>query len=211
MFEQYRSKEIHELVDMAQELSSKVNNHYFDLGEVLFYIKANEVYKYVSDGVYSDGKAGWSRFCNDKLDVGYRTAQYWVSIYQYFYERTVSKEELLGIGWSKAKELVGSADNLEQLRVFIEFAKNHTVAELKAYLDANKKNQGPEYLNEYETIRFKLPTYQLTELTNALTLAKEVFECETDNEAIANMALDWVQLKIDVSEYNFEIKDNINA
>lgn len=206
MFEQYKEKTVEEVVGLAEALSRQVNNHYYDLGELLFYIKENEVYKHIEDGAYSDDKAGWRRFCDDKLDVGYRTAQYWLNIYAYFFGMTIERNDLQGMGWSKAKELVDLTENLEVLKRFIKFAKEHSFADLVNEIAKYKASQAgtEEPLNVYETIRFKLPTYQLEEVQHALELAKEVFDVQDDNQALSNLALDWVQLKANIQEKDFE-------
>lgn len=192
----YRDLPLENVVNTALALSKAVNNSYYDLGEVLFYLKETEAYKAIDSGVYAEDKAGWRRFCDDKLDVGYRTAQYWVNIYAYFYGMRIEKEELDGLGWSKAKELVDLTENHSALVKAIKFAKEHTLEELKGYVSQFKKSSPPEaQIYEYETIRFKMPSYQAEQITDAIGLARDLYNLDDDSVALSTIALDWLQAK----------------
>lgn len=183
------------LTSVAISLSKTVNTRYYSLAKVLHRIKETQAYKYIDNEVYAIGNAGWQRFCEDKLEISYRTAQYWVNMYEYFESMNLTLDELQQISWSKAKELVNVTDNREELLRLIEYARHNGIESLKSLVSKVKseKLDITEPLNTYETIKFRLPAYQANEVTKAIELAKDVFSIENDNEAFAAVALDWLQ------------------
>lgn len=184
-----------DVVELAVTISNGIGASYYDLGEVLFYIKNSGIYQQVDGGIYTENNASWKRFCEDKLSVGYRTAQYWINIYEYFRAYFVDKETLAELGWAKAKAIVDSTDDQKELNAIIEFAKAHTVAEVEAFV-ANKKAKGLiDTLNTYRPFKFVLPAYQAEVVESAIALGKEVFGTDKDDEVLASILLDWTHIK----------------
>lgn len=186
------------IVDYVIDLSKSVNLTYYDMGEALFYIKNSDIIDTVDDGAYSNDKASWKRFCEDKLEISYRTAQYWLNIYEYFYSMNIDKDELATVGWSKSKEIVDVTDVPQHLDTMLKYAKEHSIQELKDYIINYKVKYGindGEPLNTYTSIKFKLPAYQSEVVDNALSMAKEIFGTTDNNDSLANILLDWTQMK----------------
>lgn len=184
-----------DVVKLAIELSDGVSSTYYDLGELLFYIKNSGILSEVDGGIYADNTASWKRFCEDKLSIGYRTAQYWINIYEYFRAYFIEKSDLAAIGWAKAKAMVDITDDPKQLATIIQFAKEHTVQELEAYLQNFKEKNLLEPLNTYKSLKFSFPAYQAEVVADAITLGKEVFGTAKEEEVLASILLDWTQLK----------------
>lgn len=191
-----------DVVKLAVDLSTGISSSYYDLGEVLFYIKNSGILTEIDGGIYAENNASWKRFCEDKLTVSYRTAQYWINIYEYFRAYFISKEDLAAIGWAKAKAMVDSTDDPKQLSIIIQFAKEHTVQELEAYLQNFKTKSVLEPLNTYKSIKFSLPAYQAEIVSEALTLGKEVFGTTKEEEVLASILLDWTQQKASEVQIN---------
>ncbi len=184
-----------DVIKLAIDLSTGVSAAYYDLGEVLFYIKNSGILSEVDGGIYAENNASWKRFCEDKLTVGYRTAQYWINIYEYFRAYFIEKDDLAAIGWAKAKAMVDVTDDPKQLSTIIQFAKEHTVQELEAYIQNFKEKHLLEPLNTYKSIKFSLPAYQAEVVADAITLGKEVFGTTKEEEVLASILLDWTQYK----------------
>jgi hypothetical protein len=184
-----------ELLDQAIALSNTVQDNYFDLGYVLYELKEGDYYKLIDNkAYYSDKHSKWKQFCEEKLPISYRTAQYWLNLYRYFNEMNVDKEVLKRIGWSKAKELIDFTDNADTLNEALELAENGTIGELRAYVKRFKESvEGTSEVLKGIKFNFKL----FEEAAEGANLALAAAGRTTDgdlNQAFFKICIEWYQL-----------------
>lgn len=183
-------------LDKLNELALTINEHYFDVGCVLYHLKETDTYKTIEGNkYYSDKHTKWKAFCEEKLSISYRTAQYWLNLYRYFSEMGIAREKLANLGWSKAKELIDVTEDPVILDQILEAAPDMTIAQLQAYIQDFKVDVD----GEAETVSFKKFTFSLPaamsehaqEVVNAAAR-----ECGNDlNEGFFKILIEWYQIK----------------
>lgn len=184
-----------ELVQHAIKLADTVQDHYYDLGAVLFRLKDEGHYKIVDEKRYwSEKHSGWKQFCEDKLSVSYRTAQYYLRMFEYFEAMNISKADLQGIGWSKAKELIDVSDNEEVLKACIERAKTGTLQELQSYISTFVERVGEDHREELKGKVFNFKIYEAAGETvdQILDIAARSTKGNR-NEAFFKVCVEWFQ------------------
>lgn len=130
---------------VAQLLARSVQENYYDLGCVLYHLKESGDYSRYCPQYNKPNHGSWKDFCNEQLDgISYRTAQYWINLYRYFRDMGVSKEDVLKMGWSKAKELIDSTDRKEELDALITYAETHTIDEVRDHVDGLLNDAQPQ-------------------------------------------------------------------
>lgn len=179
-------------LDRLNELALTINEHYFDVGCVLYHLKETDTYKTIEGNkYYSDKHSKWKQFCEEKLSISYRTAQYWLSIYRYFGEMGISRDKLQELGWSKAKEIVDITEDPVLLDEILDKAKDMTIDQLRAYI-ADFKVEEPGEVTKFKKFAFSLPAMQsehAEEIINAATRA-----CGNDmNEGFWKILVEWYQ------------------
>ncbi|QSY98693.1 hypothetical protein J2J97_31985 (plasmid) [Rhizobium bangladeshense] len=112
-------------LEAAKELVARAEETEFTLGGVLAHILREGIHRKLG----YDGKRGFEDYIEKELGVKYRKARYLINIYEYFTALGVDETLLGGMGWSKAKELVGVATK-ETFDELVEFANQHTRDEL---------------------------------------------------------------------------------
>lgn len=182
-------------IHVVQIYAKEVVSHYYDVGMLLYVIKENELYHNVEKGKYvAENHKLWKQFVEEQIpDIGYRTAQYWINMWHYFWSMNKSKADLDGIGWAKAKELVNVTEDGEVLDELLEFAKDNTIEALKAeiqkHLPTEKKKDPVFKLNLKTSVAIG------ETITEALSLSKKVNDSGDDNAALIEIIVEWYQLK----------------
>ncbi len=194
-----------DLVELAVTLADKVQDHYYDLGAILFRLKDEGHYKLVDNKAYwSEKHSGWKTFCEDKLSVSYRTAQYYLRMFEYFETMDISKEDLKGIGWSKAKELIDVTDNKQVLEACIERAKTGTLQELQSYILTFVERVGEDHREELKGKTFNFRIYEAAGETvdQILSLAAKSTN-GNKNEAFFKVCVEWFQTTNPLKQEDF--------
>lgn len=191
-------------VAAAKKLVETAERTYFTLGGVLAYINQNATFEKVKvDGEFPyKGKEGFEAFCVETLNIKYRKATYLIAIYEAFTNAGLTERKLQTIGWSKAKELVAILNaEPEQANEWIEKAKKVGTAELQeqvktrlttlgAKVHGNSKNQVKSVV-----CKFVVHEDEGEVVKEALALAKEQAETESDSAAFAYILKEWLALQ----------------
>lgn len=192
-------------IERLNELALVVNEHYFDIGCVLYHLKEGDLYKTIEGNkYYSENHSKWKQFCEDNLNVSYRTAQYWLNLYRYFTSMDIDRERLQQIGWSKAKELIDFTEDYAVLDEALTRAETMTLGELKSYIATYKESIGED---TRETVSFKkfvlsLPEAQAVHAEEILKAAMR----ETNgnmNEAFFKILIEWNQFTYPIPEEDY--------
>jgi hypothetical protein len=139
------------------------------MGEVLYVIFKKQYYV---DAGYRD----WRTFCNNVLDVKWRTATYLKDIYEKFSELGVDEILRKGIGWSKLKELLPVV-NAQNVNHWIELArgKKNSVQVLNAMVRyALGKIPKEEADRVPQIVAFRLLEEQVENVKRALEIARRL-------------------------------------
>lgn len=184
-----------DIIETAKVYAKVIGDHYFELGALFSEIKNKELYHKVENGKYiAENHKLWRDFCNDYFkDTSYRVVQYWINVYEYFNSFNMDKEDLEGIGWSKAKELVGLTDYKDILDEFIEYAKNNTLEALKDKIRKFKDDK-VEKIPTHQKLVIKIPLSVKEAIDEVLVYAYESLEVSPEN-AVAEIILDWYNIK----------------
>jgi hypothetical protein len=108
-------EEASKLIAQAMFIKDDIEGKFWELGEVLYVIFNKQYYV---DAGYHD----WREFCNDVLDIKWRTATYLKDIYGKFSPLDVEEADRKGIGWSKLKELLPVV-NASNVAYWLDVAK----------------------------------------------------------------------------------------
>lgn len=181
-------------LDKLNEIAATINEHYFDVGCILYHLKESDTYKQIDGEKYKSEKhSKWKQFCEDKLSISYRTAQYWVNLYRYFSEMGISRDKIQSLGWSKAKELIDSTDDPEVLDRFIQAAEEMTINELQAFIESYTENGEPGEVTKFKRFNFNLPEAMSEHAEEILKLAAK--SCDgNQNEAFFKILIEWSQV-----------------
>lgn len=183
-------------VEVAATLSNTINDHYFDLGMVLYFIKETGEYKQINDKKYfCDKHQKWKDFCENELTISYRSAQYYLTMYQYFDSMGVTKEQLRGLGWSKAKELVGLTEDAETLLKAIDYAKDHNLNEVKAFVEESSETFSETTETTMKVVKFNFKLYEASAEFVQKALQFKAAELGTDdlNSAFELIMIEWLR------------------
>lgn len=181
-------------LERLNQLALSINEHYFDVGCVLFHLKETDTYKQIEGNkYYSEKHTKWKEFCEDKLSISYRTAQYWLNLYRYFSEMGISRDKLQSLGWSKAKELIDVTEDHVLLDELLTIAEDLTISELQAYIADYKVTDEKPEVTKFKKFAFSLPEAQsehAQELINAAARA-----CNGNlNEGFFKILIEWSQV-----------------
>lgn len=176
------------------ELALTINEHYFDVGCILYHLKEDDIYKTIDGNkYYSDKHTKWKQFCEDHLSVSYRTAQYWLNLYRYFSDMGISRDKLRSIGWSKAKELIDITDDPSTLDIILTRAEQMTIGELRAFIEDYKVTENATAeVTKFKKFVFNLPAAQSEHAEEIIKAAARHTEGDM-NEAFWMIALEWYQ------------------
>jgi hypothetical protein len=180
------------------ELANKVSDNYWDLGEALAIFKSTQQYKFARGPngeamrYYSLSHSSWKLFCTEMIPVSYRTAQYWITMYEYFTKMNINKDDLKGIGWSKAKELVNFSEEQTEVLEALEYAKEHTINELRLWKEGKQDSQADDELKA-RNFNFKLIGMHAQGVDQVLQAAINKHKIDK-NEALFKIFIEWYQM-----------------
>lgn len=182
-------------IEVVKVYARAVADHYYDVGMMLYVIKENDLYHNVERGKYiSENHKLWRAFVEDHIsDIGYRTAQYWINTWHYFWSMNKTKADLQGIGWAKAKELINVTEDEEVLNELLEFAKDNTIDALKNEIQKHL----PPAKKKDPVFKLSIKTSEAVgvSIQDSIEFAKKVFDQTEDDKALIELIIEWRQLK----------------
>lgn len=172
--------------ELVVQLCEGAEFTFFKLGGVLSVIQANGWYEpYASFKDYVETERG----------INYRTARYWISIYNGIVESGVPWAKVKHLGWTKLKEIVPvlTLDNVDH---WVALAEKQTTLQL---IETVKKAQLPDDMSEADgaaktvtTKTFKVHDDQRATIEAALTKCREIAQTEVDTVALEYICLDYL-------------------
>jgi hypothetical protein len=181
--ENLKEKEARELV---VQLCEGAEFTFFKLGGVLSVIQANGWY--APYGSFKD-------YVETERGINYRTARYWISIYNGIVESGVPWVKVKHLGWTKLKEIVPvlTLDNVDH---WVAVAEKQTTLQL---IETVKKAQLPGEMSEADgeaktvtTKTFKVHDDQRATIEAALAKCREIAQTQVDTVALEYICLDYL-------------------
>jgi uncharacterized protein YdaT len=185
---------VHEIENLKQsdalaavgQLHDQTEFQAFKIGGVLSRIQLNKWYEpeYATLKEYVEQEHGFK----------YRTAMYWIDIYNALVESGISWQKVQHIGWSKLKEIakVLTAENVDN---WVKTAEQQTVMQLQKtvadFVGGDEKaltESAPSVVSR----TFKLHTDQKETVEAAIKKAKEMAETKVDTVALEFICLDFL-------------------
>jgi len=137
VFKKVESYPIEEIRSKTVEAKETIMTSYFELGGLLYRTHYAELWK---DWGFFD----FDDYCTRELGFKVRRAQYFIQIFKKLHiELGLKDEDLQGMGWSKAKEIVPVVTK-ETFPEWAEKAKTMTVAEISNEASRIKKEKAGE-------------------------------------------------------------------
>jgi hypothetical protein len=175
--------EVEAVVDRVLEQEGEL---FFRKGGLL--VKLSEIGDYGEHENFRDyvSAQGWA--------PDYRTARYWMSIYNKLLEIGIPYTDIKGIGWTKINIIVPVLDK-ENAAEWLAKAKSLTAVNLKAMVDAELKGapsagQSESSSGEIKSMVFKVHQDQYDTINDALAKAKA-----NGNTEVKEVALDYICLE----------------
>jgi hypothetical protein len=177
----------------AARLACVVEETYFDLGHVLLDIARSTCYK-------AWGFKDFDTYVEKELSFQRRKAYYLILIYDQATELGLTMEDLAGIGWSKAKEILAYVHTRADFDVWAARARKMSLREL---IDAIRIARGvgpkPEHpISEHpvtgetlHTMTFALTDGQYANVMLAMETAKRIGKTDKDSHAFDLICLDF--------------------
>lgn len=188
--------ESQDALEAAKEIIETIEEGYFNLGGLLAHIYVEELY--VQAGY--EGNKAFDRYVADELGIEYRKAMYLIKIYTHFSGLGVDESRLAEVGWSKAKELVGIAND-ENFDELVDYAAEHSRDELKDYIKTNYVDAGDGEGGTTNGTRAKKTTFkfsahedQANVILEVIEKAKEQHGLTDESEAMIAVFTEWAQL-----------------
>jgi len=125
-----------DIAALAYSLYEEHEELYYKLGGVLCDIKSGTLHVV---GGYEDTSAGFFEYVEDHIGPAQRTAYYLMATYKRLRQADITANDLQGIGWTKAR-LIKNIKDPEQIKEFIEKAKNMTRGQLEQEVENMKEN-----------------------------------------------------------------------
>jgi hypothetical protein len=157
------------LLTRALAIKTEIESKFWEMGGIL-----NTIFKhqYYVDYGYRD----WKDFCDEVLEMKWRTATYLRDIYVKFTSLGVKPEECIGVGWGRLKELLPIV-NKENVKYWIGEAKkkNASVASLNVAVRLALGRLTKEEAESMPTLlSFRFSDAQLGNVERALELARRI-------------------------------------
>jgi hypothetical protein len=182
-------------VDAINEVPTLLNGadeNYFRLGGVLSIISSHKFYE-------ADGFETFRAFVEQKHDIKYRKAMYWIDIYEKLVESGVSWNKVSTVGWTKLKDLakILTVDNVDewvtralsmttlQLQEAIAKASAGTLADSGLTPEDDKPS-------EVTTFTVKVHTLQKANINEAIEKAKIESNTEFAGTALDNICTNYL-------------------
>ncbi|QIG76126.1 hypothetical protein EVC24_105 [Rhizobium phage RHph_I4] len=200
-------------LEAAKLLVNRSEQTDFTLGGVLHNIYVTGAFKSIG----YDGKRGFSDYVEQELGVQYRKARYLITIYttfaQVFRAKGITEDDLLKLGWSKAKELaripvnklVEDYDKLIAMAIDKEKSRDDLITHIKENYEVVQREEVVKAID----LKFRLVADAADVVNQALEKAKGLAGEGADlNKALEYMAGDW--LNTAASESTMSLQDLID-
>ncbi len=158
-----------EMLRRAVSIKTEIEGKFWEMGSILHVIFNKQFY--VDYGFHD-----WKQFCNEVLEMKWRTATYLRDIYVKFTGLDCTPEELVGIGWAKLKELLPIA-NKANVKYWLGEAKkkNVSIAVLNSKVRVALGKISPEEAAKLPmALTFRLYEEQSNNVERALELARRM-------------------------------------
>lgn len=197
------SKDVDELVGIAIDTITESMNSDYTLGGIIYHLRLSGAFvNYGGDGKYSKANGGFKAFCEKELDFSYRKATYFSNIYFQFNKLGIASDKVQQIGWTKAMKIAEAAsmgdsadENAKPISKadaakLITMAKKATVEELDEHIKTQYRHAATPS-EKFKKIPFSLPDARASIILNHIETAKEMYETESRDEAIARIIEAW--------------------
>ena len=168
------AEEAGRLLQKAISIKNEIEGKFWEMGGILNGIFKNQYYV---DYGYHD----WKDFCNEVLEMKWRTATYLRDIYVKFTSLGLGPEDCVGVGWGKLKELlpIVTKENVEHW-LDVAKAKKTSVAILNARVRHALGKIPEEDIDKLPSqLVFRLFAAQLENVERALGLARRMTGSES--------------------------------
>jgi hypothetical protein len=157
------------LLQKAISIKNEIEGKFWEMGSIL-----NDIFKnqYYVDYGYHD----WKDFCNEVLEMKWRTATYLRDIYVKFTSLGFGPEDCVGVGWGKLKELLPIVTK-QNVKHWLEMAKSKKVsvavlnAKVKLALGKITPDQSENLPSQ---LVFRLYEQQLENVERTLEIARKM-------------------------------------
>lgn len=199
---------VEDLVHVAIDTINESMNNDYTLGGLIHHMRLSGSFvNYGAEGKYSKANGGFKAFCEEVLDFSYRKAKYFSNIYYQFNKLGIAGNKVAEIGWTKAMKIAEAAsmgDTDENALAItkadatklIALAKKSTVDELDDHIKTQYRKPNTVTTEKFKKIPFALPDARASIILNHIESAKEMFETESRDEAIARIIEDWADQNV---------------
>lgn len=180
-----------ELAESLTEQTEAAEVTKFQLGGVLAYVKAHELYK-------EQGFEKVEDFCEQKLGLKARSCQYYILTYTSLTEAGITDAEIEKVGMTKLREIAGVVDKKNR-RGLIGKASKLSRDDLQAHVRDIKAGKASP-TDKDAPARVKVPAMNLFKdqgetLLGYIEEAKKLYEVDNMGEALYFAMTDWAQSK----------------
>jgi hypothetical protein len=169
---------LEKLRQRIKDLRTQIEEGYWEL--------AVDLAKVYGETLYVEwGFENWSDYVEKELDFKLRTAQYMVSIAEWFGKMEPDVQTWVkSLGWTKAKELVGKVDE-SNWSAWKKKIAGKSVSAIMDMMASEKKGKSKDVdtLEEFKRRAFKLAPAQIENVEKAIAKAKD--DAKTDSDAHA--------------------------
>ncbi len=180
------------------ELVSSITKNYFQLAALLHDVRQNSYY-------IAWGFRTWREYAETEVGIGARKADYLVQIYDWFGSMGANAQQWVeGLGWTKAKELVGVVDeqNIDEWRSRIDgLSFSQMKSELEGHVDAGAlgedggdggSSSGSGDGEKTSKLSFALYPAQKANVEQAIAAAKKAVKSDKDGHALDLICSDYL-------------------
>lgn len=180
------------------ELVSSITKNYFQLAALLHDVRQNSYY-------IAWGFRTWREYAETEVGIGARKADYLVQIYDWFGSMGADAQQWVeGLGWTKAKELVGVVDeqNIDEWRSRIDgLSFSQMKSELEGHVDVGGlgedggdggSSSGSGDGEKTSKLSFALYPAQKANVEQAIAAAKKAVKSDKDGHALDLICSDYL-------------------
>jgi hypothetical protein len=175
------------------EAQATIETRYVDLAALL-----SEAYHktYYKDWGFEEGIGGWKDYCAKELDTHYRKSMYYIEIHDKIKALDLSPKDLVGIGWSKMKEIV-SVMTTKNAEAWLKKACELSVRDLteQCKLIRRKKGNIKDDRPSITTMKLTMEDSEARIITDATTEAKAMQNSDNTVAALVMICQDWQEAK----------------
>lgn len=175
-------------LELLPKLFDRVDNTFFTIGGILARVHEEQWWK-------DAGHESFKDCVTEEYGIDYRTAMYWVQIYNDLVAAEINFEEVSHIGWSKLKE-ISNVINQENKDEWVKRAEEMSLRQLLEYIKAIKAggsadDKGGDGVDpnqsEVKSYTFKLHEDERAAVSGAVESAMEQLGTEFPSVAITHI------------------------